>query len=144
MTIPRQRTMAATSSSDHTPSRRCCLQVTQIIALSDLELRLRQRPGRWHRQVRDHQLLEWHRFLSPAVWQRRHLAANPQRALSLGVLRPHDLYSGRSVTFMGTGPNEEAVCGEQLVDVARHLHPTAIDDHQVIANALEVGDEVRR
>jgi hypothetical protein len=72
----------------------------------------------------------------------RLLGANEQRALTVGVRLLDHLLASRQPCAVAPRPAQPAVGGEELVDLAGELDVTFGDEDQVVADALEVGDQM--
>ena len=69
--------------------------------------------------------------------------AHEQRRLPLGVALADHLVDARDRGGFRARAGEQAVAGEDLVDRAGELRATAREDDQLIADPLEIGDDVR-
>ena len=93
--------------------------------------------------VGEHDVLEADLLDRPGRVDDRLLGAHEQRALAVGVGLLDHLLARRQPCAVAPRPAQPAVGGEQLVDLAAELDATLGDQDQVVADALEVGDEVR-
>ena len=92
--------------------------------------------------VREDEVLQAELADRPGRVEDRRVGADHARALPVGVARGDDLLVGGQPGRSRRGPGEPVVRGQQLVDVAGDLHP-GVDQHdQVVADPLEVGDQV--
>ena len=70
--------------------------------------------------------------------------AHEQRRLPLGVALAHDLVQPRYVLGLVARAGQQAVRRDDLLDRADELRPAGGEDDEVVADALEVGDDVGR
>ena len=69
--------------------------------------------------------------------------ADEQARLPLGVALPDHLVHAGNGRRIGAWPGQQPVRREHLVDRAGELDPRLREDHEVIADPFEVGDDVR-
>ena len=70
------------------------------------------------------------------------VGAHEQRRLALGVALADHLVDARDRGRVGARAGQEAVAREDLVDRPDELGVRLGEDHEVVADALEVGDDV--
>src|SRR6266536_4340220 len=70
-------------------------------------------------------------------------AAHDQGGLPVGVAVLDHLGAGRQVGGVAAGTGEPVVAGQQVVDLACDADPGGHQHDQVVADAFQVGDQVR-
>ena len=126
-------------------SVRCWRQVTQITTPPPAA-RASARGGRAVvAEVREHDLLEVDLVQLPAGVVDVAVGAHEQRGLALGVALADHVVDARDRRRIGARPGQQAMARDDLVDRRRRAaRCRGREDHEVIADPLEVGDDVRR
>src|SRR5437868_1902503 len=128
---PRRRAATGADATLPMPSQRDLLRLTR----GGQALR---------RHVGEQEVLEADGLDRPRRVDDRTLDDREQRQLPPAVPLPDDLPDAPDRTQRATRAGEQAMRVEQRLDVALEAHPAAGEQHDVVADALDVRDDVRR
>ena len=118
---------------------RCWRQPTQILARRAIDRRMRFSVP----HVGEHDLLEIDLVDLPAAVVDMAVGAHEQCRLTLGVAFADHIVDARDGRRVGSRACEDPVRCENLVDRTDELRAGPREDHEVVADAFEVGDDVR-
>ena len=93
-------------------------------------------------EVAEHQRLEVHLLDGPGGVDHRAIHPREERCLALGVGSIHDRRDAGHGLTGAARPDQDAVGPQQVVHLAPDGDSPVAQHHQVIAHALQIGDEM--